>query len=135
MNYSIIIPAFVLAGFLAFAFIKAGIHKLRTPDSKLIEGGWGWVKDAPKGTTKFIGIAELLGGLGVILSPIAVLVFNFDWAQPVGALAAGGLATIMVLANLLHISRKEFKYTWKPGVMLLVVSVAATILLWLFPTS
>ena len=135
MNYSIIIPAFVLAGFLAFAFIKAGIHKLRTPDSKLIEGGWGWVKDAPKGTTKFIGIAELLGGLGVILSPIAVLVFNFDWAQPIGVLAAGGLATIMVLANLLHIIRKEFKYTWKPGVMLLVVSVTATILLALFPTS
>lgn len=135
MNYFIIVPAFVLAGFLSYAFTKAGLHKLRTPDAKLIESGWGWVSSAPKGTTKFIGIAEVLGGLGVILSPIAVLVFNFDWAQPLGYLAAAGLATIMVLANLVHIARKEIKYTWKPGVMLLVVSIAATALLVVFPTA
>ena len=134
MNYLIIVPALVLASFLAFAFTKAGLHKLRTPDAKLIEGGWGWVKDAPKGTTKFIGIAEVLGGLGVILSPVAVTVFNFDWAWLLGVLAAAGLATIMILANLVHIARKEIKYTWKSGVMLLVVSIAATVLLAFYPT-
>jgi hypothetical protein len=129
MNLLIVIPALVLSAFLAFAFIKAGLHKLRTPDSVLIEGGWGWVKDAPKGSTKFIGFAEVLGGLGVILSPIAVLFFNFDWARPLGILAAAGLATIMVLANLVHLTRKEFKYTWKPGILLLLASVVSTVLL------
>ena len=92
------------------------------------------MKDAPKGTTKFIGIAEVLGGLGVILSPVAVTVFNFDWAWLLGVLAAAGLATIMILANLVHIARKEIKYTWKSGVMLLIVSIAATVLLALYPT-
>jgi hypothetical protein len=135
MDIVIIIATLTVAGFTAFAFVKAGMHKLRTPDAKLIEGGWGWVKSAPKGTTKFIGLAEVLGGLGVILSPVAVTVFNFDWALPLGIAAAAGLATIMVLANLVHIIRKEIKYTWKMGVQLLVVTVVLTALLSVYPTA
>jgi hypothetical protein len=77
----------------------------------------------------------LLGGLGVILAPVAVTVFNFDWALPLGVAAAAGLATIMVLANLVHIVRKEFKYTYKAGLMLLAVTVIATLLLAIYPTA
>jgi hypothetical protein len=135
MDIVIIIATLAVAGFTAFAFVKAGMHKLRTPDAKLIEGGWGWVKSAPKGTTKFIGLAEVLGGLGVILAPVAVTVFNFDWALPPGIAAGAGLATIMVLANLVHIIRKEIKYTWKMGVQLLVVTLLVTALLSVYPTA
>jgi DoxX-like family len=135
MNIAIIIATFAVAGFTSFGFVKAGMHKLRTPDAKLIEGGWGWVKSAPKGTTKFIGLAEVLGGLGVILSPVAVTVFNFDWALPLGIAAGAGLVTIMVLANLVHIVRKEIKYTWKMGVQLLVVTILVTALLSVYPTA
>lgn len=135
MDIAIIIATLAVAGFTAYAFVKAGMHKLRTPDAKLIEGGWGWVKSAPKGTTKFIGLAEVLGGLGVILAPVAVTVFNFDWALPLGIAAGAGLATIMVLANLVHIARKEIKYTWKMGVQLLVVTVLVTVLLSIYPTA
>ena len=135
MNIAIIVAALVVAGFTSFAFTKAGIDKLRTSDEKLIERGWGWVKSAPKGTAKFIGLAELLGGLGVILAPVAVTVFNFDWALPLGIAAAAGLATIMVLANLVHIVRKEFKYTYKAGLMMLAVTVIATVLLAIYPTA
>jgi len=135
MNIAIIVAALVVAGFTSFAFTKAGIDKLKTSDADLLARGWGWVKSAPKGTTKFIGLAELLGGLGVILAPIAVTVFNFDWALPLGIAAAAGLATIMVLANLVHIVRKEFKYTYKSGVMLLAVTVVATVLLTIYPTA
>ena len=134
MNIAIIIATLVVAGFTSYAFTKAGIDKLRTSDEKLIERGWGWVKSAPKGTAKFIGLAELLGGLGVILAPVAVTVFNFDWALPLGIAAAAGLATIMVLANLVHIVRKEFKYTYKSGLMLLAVTVLANVLLAIYPT-
>ena len=135
MNIAIIIATLVVAGFTSFAFTKAGIDKLRTSDEKLIERGWGWVKSSPKGTAKFIGLAELLGGLGVILAPVAVTVFKFNWALPLGIAAAAGLATIMVLANLVHIVRKEFKYTYKAGLMMLAVTVIATVLLAIYPTA
>lgn len=135
MDIAIIVATLAVAGFTAYAFVKAGIHKLRTPDAKLIEAGWGWVTSAPKGTTKFIGLAEVLGGLGVILAPVAVTVFNFDWALPLGIAAGAGLTTIMVLANLVHIARKEIKYTWKMGVQLLVVTLLVTALLSVYPTA
>lgn len=135
MDIAIIVAALVISGFTSFAFTKAGIDKLRTSDEKLIERGWGWVKSSPKGTVKFIGLAELLGGLGVILAPVAVTVFKFNWALPLGIAAAAGLATIMVLANLVHIVRKEFKYTYKAGLMMLAVTVIATVLLSIYPTA
>jgi hypothetical protein len=135
MNIFIIVASFLVSGFTAFAFTKAGIDKLKTSDADLLARGWGWVSKVPKGTTKFIGLAELLGGLGVILAPVAVTVFNFDWALPLGISAAAGLALIMVLANLVHIVRKEFKYTYKSGLMLLAVTVAATVLLAFYPTA
>jgi hypothetical protein len=135
MNIFIIVASFLVSGFTAFAFTKAGIDKLKTSDADLLSRGWGWVSKAPKRTTKFIGVAELLGGLGVILAPVAVTVFNFDWALPLGISAAAGLALIMVLANLVHIVRKEFKYTYKSGLMLLAVTVAATVLLAFYPTA
>ena len=134
MNVLLIVVSFVFAGFTAFAFIKAGLHKLQTPAAKLLESGWGWVEKFPKGTTKFIGVAELLGGLGVILAPVAVTVFKFDWALPLGIAAGIGLTVVMVLANIVHIVRKEFKYTYKAGVMLTVVPLATTILLANYPT-
>jgi len=135
MNIAIIVAALVVVGFTSYAFTKAGIDKLKTSDADLLARGWGWVTSAPKGTTKFIGLTELLGGLGVILAPVAVTVFNFDWALPLGIAAAAGLAIIMVLANLVHIVRKEFKYTYKAGLMLLAVTVIATVLLSIYPTA
>jgi hypothetical protein len=135
MNVLLILVSLAFAGFTAYAFIKAGLHKLQTPAAKLLEAGWGWVAKAPKGTTKFIGLSELLGGLGVILAPVAVTAFNFDWAQIWGVLAGAGLTVVMVLANIVHIARKEFKYTYKAGLMLLVVSLVTTILLAFYPTA
>jgi len=135
MNIAIIVSAVVVAGFTSYAFTKAGIDKLKTSDADLLARGWGWVKSAPKGTAKFIGLAELLGGLGVILAPVAVTVFKFNWALPLGIAAGYGLVTIMVLANLVHIVRKEFKYTYKAGLMLLAVTVIATVLLSIYPIA
>jgi hypothetical protein len=135
MNIAIIIATLIVAGFTSYAFTKAGIDKLKTSDADLLARGWGWVKSSPKGTVKFIGLAEVLGGLGVILAPVAVTVFKFNWALPLGIAAGYGLVTIMVLANLVHIVRKEFKYTYKAGLMLLAVTVIATVLLSIYPTA
>ena len=135
MEIFITIVALAVSSFVAYAFVKAGVDKLPTSDAELLKRGWGWVDKLPKGSTKFIGLAELLGGLGVILAPLAVTVFNFDWALPLGIAAAAGLTLIMVLANLTHIVRKEFKYTYKSGLMLLAATVLATVLLAFYPTA
>lgn len=134
MNIFITVAALAVSLYVAYAFIKAGLDKLRTSDADLLKRGWGWVEKFPKGSTKFIGLAELLGGLGVILAPVAVTVFNFDWALPLGIAAGAGLTLVMVLANLTHIVRKEFKYTYKTGLMLLAATVLATVLLAFYPT-
>jgi hypothetical protein len=69
------------------------------------------------------------------LAPVAVTVFNFDWALPLGVAAGAGLSLVMVLANLTHIVRKEFKYTYKSGLMLLATTIVATALLAIYPTA
>jgi hypothetical protein len=135
MNLFITISALAVASYVSFAFVKAGVDKLRTSDADLLKRGWGWVEKFPKGSTKFAGLAELIGGLGVILAPVAVTVFNFDWALPLGVAAGAGLSLVMVLANLTHIVRKEFKYTYKSGLMLLATTIVATALLAIYPTA
>jgi hypothetical protein len=134
MAIFITIAALAASLYVAYAFVKAGVDKLRTKDADLLARGWGWVEKLPKGSTKFIGLAELLGGLGVILAPVAVTVFNFDWAKPIGIAAGAGLVLVMVLANLTHIVRKEFKYTYKSGLLLLAATIVATVLLAIYPT-
>jgi len=59
-----------------------------------------WAKDM-EALTRFIGISELLGGLGLIL-PAALRI-----APRLTVWAAYGLALIMVLAILFHLSRGE----------------------------
>jgi hypothetical protein len=61
-----------------------------------------WATDVPESLRRFIGTAELLGAIGLIV-PAATRVL--PWLTP---LAAIGLATIMVLAALFHISRREW---------------------------
>ncbi len=61
-----------------------------------------WVKDVPRGMTTFIGISELLGGLGLVLPAITRIL---PWLTP---LAAAALALVMLLAAGFHTSRKEW---------------------------
>ncbi|MEO2255445.1 DoxX family protein [Paenibacillus amylolyticus] len=60
-----------------------------------------WVKDSSKGLVTFIGIAEILGGLGLIL-PYATGI-----APMLTPIAALGLGIVMILAGGLHVKRKE----------------------------
>ncbi|MCB0044674.1 MAG: DoxX family protein [Caldilineaceae bacterium] len=60
-----------------------------------------WVKDTPRGLVTFIGISELLGGLGLVLPALTGI-----WPV-LTPLAALGLALIMVLAIIFHAMRRE----------------------------
>jgi hypothetical protein len=59
------------------------------------------VKDVPQGLVTFIGISELLGGLGLVLPQLSGIL---PWLTPLAAL---GLALIMLLAMGFHARRRE----------------------------
>lgn len=81
-------------------FIMGGFMKTFTPMDDL-SVTMPWAKDTGLLLTRFIGVSELLGGLGLIL-PAALRI-----APRLTVWAAYGLALIMVLALLFHIDRGE----------------------------
>jgi uncharacterized membrane protein YphA (DoxX/SURF4 family) len=87
---------------LGAAFVLAGLMKATQPKEKLA-GNMTWVNRRSDGTVKFIGVMEILGGLGLIL----------PWATGIATiltpLAAVGLAIIMVLAIGDHVRAKEWQ--------------------------
>lgn len=61
-----------------------------------------WANDIPEALVRFIGVSEVLGGLGLVL-PAATRI-----KPMLTPLAALGLAAIMLLAALFHLVRAEF---------------------------
>ncbi|NBP69228.1 MAG: DoxX family protein, partial [Cytophagia bacterium] len=85
---------------LAAMFLMAGANKLfqSIPElSKMLP----WVVTVPEGLVRFIGISELLGGIGLLLPGILKI------KPTLTVWAAIGLAVIMFLASFFHISRGE----------------------------
>jgi len=85
---------------LALAFLGAGIMKSTQPKEKFA-ANMAWVEDFSPGTIRLIGVAELLGALGLILPAVTGL------APILVPLAATGLAVIMIGAAITHARRKE----------------------------
>ncbi|HEV3476846.1 MAG TPA: DoxX family protein [Rubrobacteraceae bacterium] len=90
----------VLQVLLGLAFVAAGFPKLIQPYAELAQQ-LAWVSDVPEVLVRFTGLAEVLGGLGLIL-PAATRIL--PWLTPV---AAAGLALDMLLATLFHLVRGE----------------------------
>lgn len=86
---------------LALAFGMIGVTKLTTSDAVLIQQPGELVEKYGVGLIRFIGIAEVLGALGLIL-PAALRTLPV-----LTPLAAIGLAIIMSLATALHASKGE----------------------------
>jgi uncharacterized membrane protein YphA (DoxX/SURF4 family) len=95
MNIALWIVQVLLAGL----FLMAGVMKVFQYERA--KASLPWVKDVPRGLTTFIGISELLGGLGLLLPAIMGIL---PWLTP---LAGAGLALIMILAIGFHASRRE----------------------------
>lgn len=62
-----------------------------------------WMNDVSKELVTFVGVAEILGGIGVLLPALIGV------AKGLVPLAALGLALIMVLAAGFHIKRREYQ--------------------------
>jgi uncharacterized membrane protein YphA (DoxX/SURF4 family) len=85
---------------LGLAFVVAGYnHAFRFEQ---IKSRMKWVNNVPRGLRIFIGICEILGGIGVILPALTGIL---PWLTP---LAAAGLAIIMLLAAGFHLIRREY---------------------------
>lgn len=91
----------VVAVLLALVFSGAGALKALRPKEKVIEVTGGWAGDFPAVALRVIGVAELLGAVGLVL-PAAVGV-----APVVVPLAAVALAVVMAGAALTHGRRGE----------------------------
>ncbi|WP_029144457.1 DoxX family protein [Microbacterium luticocti] len=114
-----LIAYFVVAGLAALAFLGAGIMKLARPKDTLQQSGMAYVEDFAGWQIKLIGLAEVLGAIGLIL-PMALSI-----AVILSPTAAICLAVIMIGAIVVHIGRKE---PFIPPLILLLLSVAAAVL-------
>lgn len=100
----------ITQGLLAAAFLMAGGMKLSAPIEEL-QTQMPWVTGALGGAVRFIGAAEVLGGIGLIL-PAATRIL-----PKLTPLAAAGLAIVMVLAVATHVARGEMPMI-APGLVL-----------------
>ena len=100
-NKTINISLWIAQGLLAAMFIMAGAMKATQPLEALAES-LPWVTTTQLALVRFIGISELLGGIGLLLPSILRIKPSLTvWA-------AVGLAVVMVLAAGFHASRGEF---------------------------
>lgn len=91
------ISLWVVQGILAALFAYVGLMKIITPAEQLMESEMSFVSFVGIGMTRFIGISELLGAIGLIL-PAALRI------KPIlTPLAAAGIAVVMILATAYHV--------------------------------
>ena len=108
------IALWVVQVLVAIMFLLAGFPKTFQPIDTVAKR-LTWAKEFPAWLVRFIGIAELLGGVGLILPALTHIVPSLT------AIAAVGLVLVMVCAIIFHISRKEYPGI-SVGVVLLVLA-------------
>jgi putative exporter of polyketide antibiotics len=102
MEANVNIALWVLQGLAAFAFLGAGGMKLATPKDKLeAKPHMEWSKGFSAGQVKLIGLAEVLGAIGLVV-PWVTGIF-----PTLTSVAAACLFVLMAGAARIHIKRKE----------------------------
>lgn len=86
---------------LAVGFAASGLMKIVRSKEQLVASGFGWAQDLNPTAIRLIGVAEILGAIGLIV-PAATHI-----APILVPLAAVGLALVMVGAAAVHARRKE----------------------------
>jgi uncharacterized membrane protein YphA (DoxX/SURF4 family) len=93
------IALWVVQALLALAFLMSGLMK--TLQYEKYKASAAWAKDVSGGLVTFIGVAEILGALGIVLPLLLGL------PAILTPLAAVGLLLIMLGATGLHLKRGE----------------------------
>ena len=110
----------IVAGFLAFAFFGSGAMKLAQSKEKIVASSTGgWAADWSPGAIKMIGVAEILGALGLILPAVTHI------APILVPIAAVGLILVMIGAAVVHTRRHELPNVAINVVLLLLAAFVA----------
>ena len=115
------IAIWIITGLLALAFIGAGLMKVAQPRAKLADGGMAWVNDYSDAGVKLVGLAELLGGIGLILPAVTGI------APILVPIAAAALTVIMIGAVVWHVRANDAKGAM-PSVILGILALVVAIL-------
>ncbi|MBL0886260.1 DoxX family protein [Myceligenerans indicum] len=113
------IAYWIVAGITALAFLAAGTMKASRSKEALAASGMGWVEDFAGPGVRLIGVAEIAGGIGLIVPMLIGVV------PALGPVAAIALALTMIGAVVVHIRRKEPAI---PALVLLVLAGSAAVL-------
>ena len=111
----------IIAAILAAAFIATGAMKLRRSRSDLTAAGMDWADSLTDSQIKAIGLAELAGGIGVVLPALV------DIAPILVPIAATGLAITMVGAAAFHIRRDDPPASLVPSILLGILAVVVAV--------
>jgi hypothetical protein len=114
------VALWVVAGVLAAAFADTGWLKLTQGNRALSARGMPWTQDFSSAAVKFISVAELAGGFGVVLPAVLHV------APALVPVAATALAVVMAGAVVVHLRRKERVDT----VLAVVLGLLAVFLAW-----
>jgi uncharacterized membrane protein YphA (DoxX/SURF4 family) len=99
------ITLWVLQLLLASFFVMVGYSHALMPFEEIAREAT-WMNDVPRWLSLFIGYAEIVGGLGLVVPAATRL------APGLTPLAALGLATIMILALAFHVLKGEASVVW-----------------------
>lgn len=114
-----LIAFYIVAGVTALAFIASGVLKIVRPKSALKSSGLVWVDDFSEPVVKLISLAEVLGGLGLILPVLTGI------APILSPIAGFALAILMIGAIVVD---ARHKLTIVPALVLAILAVASAIL-------
>jgi hypothetical protein len=107
------IALWIASWILAFAMVAAGGLKVVTPRVKLMER-FTWAKTWSDGNVKLLGLAEVLGGIGLIVPQLTGIV---PILTPIAAVC---LVVLMIGAVKTHLDLKE---PWVAPAVLAVLGV------------
>lgn len=113
------IVLWVLQVVLGVLFVFHGRVMVSPPPREKLRKGMAYVRDIPTGFARVIGVAEALGGIGLILPGLTGIL---PWLTP---LAAAGLVVVMVGAVVYHIPRGEYRATIFNLVLLVLAGFVA----------
>lgn len=117
-NKGLNIALWITQGLLAAMYLMAGSTKLFQPIEEITKM-LPWVADTSAGLVRFIGLSELLGGIGLLLPSILRI-------QPkLTVFAAIGLTIVQVLALGFHLSRGEASMIGMNGLLIAMAAFVA----------
>lgn len=111
-----VIAVWIASGLLAALYLGAGGTKAFAPIER-VNAQMGWTTVTGPRLTRFIGIAEILGAIGVILPHLLGIL---PWLSVVAAFA---LVLVQVLAIGFHIRQKDDPKRMPMNVVLLLLAL------------